>query len=207
MARLFTLTHGKDKGEMKYLLFALCVTSCVATATQMEGFGASYYQDDLSIPDYDPHKSLVPDIIVGDNIYTMELSRLTDMAKTTGVTVNQDNHASWLCLASEGVNYWFISDNEMGHGDLTSIAIARAEQQGNCSPYKGHLSITIKGTPLLDASFEKISSIFLNKSDGNIVQYCTNTKNYGDFTQMNCLQYFFENKSIKGVIISQITSN
>lgn len=192
---------------MKYLLFALCVTSCVATATQMKGFGASYYQDDLSIPDYDTHKSLVPSIIVGDNIYTMELSRLTDMAKTTGVTVNQDNHASWLCLASEGVNYWFISDNEMGHGDLTSIAIARTEQQGNCSPYKGHLSITIKGTPLLDASFEKISSIFLNKPDGNIVQYCTKTKNYGDFTQMNCLQYFFENKSIKGVIISQITSN
>lgn len=192
---------------MKYLLFALCVTSCVATATQMEGFGASYYQDDSSISDYDTHKSLVPSIIVGDNVYTMELSRLTDMAKTTGVTVNQDNHASWLCLASEGVNYWFISDNEMGHGDLTSIAIARTEQQGNCSPYKGHLSITIKGTPLLDASFEKISSIFLNKPDGNIVQYCTNTKNYGDFTQMNSLQYFFENKSIKGVIISQVTSN
>lgn len=192
---------------MKYLLLALSVISFVAMATQMEGFGANYYQDDSSIPSYDTSKSLVPNVIVGDNVYTMEFSNLINIAKTTGVTVNQGNQASWLCLASKGVNYWFISDNEMGQGDLTSIAIAKAEQQGNCSPYKGGLSITIKGTPLLDASFENISSIFLNKPNGNIVQYCTNTKNYGNFTQMNCLQYFFENKSIKGVIINQITSN
>ncbi|EMJ3206355.1 hypothetical protein V7N61_001600 [Salmonella enterica] len=192
---------------MKYLLLALSVTSSVAMATQMEGFGANYYQDDSSIPNYDTSKSLVPNVIIGDNVYTMEFSSLIDIAKTTGVTVNQGNQASWLCLASKGVNYWFISDNEMGQGDLTSIAIAKAEQQGNCSPYKGDLSITIKGTPLLDASFENISSIFLNKPNGNTVQYCTNTKNYGGFTQMNCLQYFFKNKSIKGVIINQITSN
>jgi len=192
---------------MKYLLLALSVTSSVATATQMEGFGTNYYQGDSSIPYYDTNKSLVPNVIVGDNVYTMEFSSLLDIAKTTGVTVNQGNQASWLCLASRGINYWFISDNEMGQGDLTSIAITKAEQQANCSPYKGDLSITIKGIPLLDASFENISSIFRNKPNGNTVQYCTNTKNYGDFTQMNCLQYFFEKKSIKGVIINQITSN
>lgn len=192
---------------MKYLILALSITSSVAMATQMEGFGANYYQDDSSIPNYDTNKSLVPDVIVGDNVYTMEFSSLTDIAKTAGGTVNQGNQASWLCLVSKGVNYWFISDNEMGQGDLTSIAITKAEPQKNCSSYNGDLNVTVKGVPLLSASLENISSIFQKKSSGNTVQYCTNTKSYGDFIQMNCLQYFFEKNNVKGVIISQITSN
>ncbi|MGV3345196.1 hypothetical protein ACGVWS_05415 [Enterobacteriaceae bacterium LUAb1] len=192
---------------MKYLILALSITSSVAMATQMEGFGANYYQDDSSIPNYDTNKSLVPDVIVGDNVYTMEFSSLTDIAKTASGTVNQGNQASWLCLASKGVNYWFISDNEMGQGDLTSIAITKAEPQKSCSSYNGDLNVTVKGVPLLSASLENISSIFPKKSSGNTVQYCTNTKSYGDFTQMNCLQYFFEKNNVKGVIINQITSN
>ncbi|WP_241607510.1 hypothetical protein [Rosenbergiella australiborealis] len=192
---------------MKYLILALSITSSVAMATQMEGFGANYYHDDLSPPNYDTNKNLVPDVIVGDNVYTMEFSSLTDIAKTAGGKVNQGNQASWLCLASKGVNYWFISDNEMGQGDLTSIAISKAEPQKNCSFYNGDLNVTIKGVPLLSASLEKISSIFPKKSSENTVQYCTNTKSYGDFIQMNCLQYFFEKNNVKGVIINQITSN
>ncbi|QKJ87637.1 hypothetical protein PMPD1_2698 [Paramixta manurensis] len=192
---------------MKYLLLTLCILSSVAMATQMEGFGANYYQDDSSIPNYNTNKNLAPDVIVGDDVYAMEFSSLTDIAKTAGVTVNQGNQASWLCLTSKGVNYWFISDNEMGQGDLTSIAIAKAEPQENCTPYKSDLSVTVKGIPLQGASLKNFSSIFLNKPNGNTVQYCTNTKNYGDFTQMNCLQFFFENRNIKGVIINQITSN
>jgi hypothetical protein len=90
---------------------------------------------------------------------------------------------------------------------FTSIAIAKSAQQKSCVPYSGDLSVTIKGIPLLSTSSENLSSIFPNKSNSNTVQYCTNTRNYGDFTQMNSIHYFFENNNIKGVFISQISSN
>ena len=192
---------------MKYLLPILAITPPVAIAKQMEGFGANYYQDDLSISQYDTNKGLVPDIIIGDNIFVMEFSHLADITKTTGVAVNQGDQASWLCLASDNVNYWFISDNEMGQGDLTSIAIAKAGRQKGCSSYHGDLSVTVKGIPLLSASLKNVSSTFSNKPNGNIIQYCTDTKSYGDFTQMNCLQYYFKNKKVIGLFISQVTSN
>lgn len=192
---------------MKYFLLALSITSSVAMATQMEGFGTNYYQDDSSIPNYDTNKNLEPDIIVGGNVYVMEFSRLADIAKTAGVMVNHDNQTSWLCLHSKGINYWFISNNEMGQGDLTSIAIARAVQPKNCSSYSGDLSVTVKNIPLISASLENLSSVFTHKPNSNTVQYCTNTQKYGDFTQMNCIQYFFKNKNINGVFVSQVTSN
>lgn len=194
---------------MKYLPLVLSVIPSAAMATQMEGFGANYYQHDSSIPAYDTSKNLMPEVIVGNNTYVMEFSSLADIAKNAGVPVNHGDGALWLCLASKGTNYWFISDNEMGQGDLTSVALAKSARQKSCVPYNGDLSVTVKGISLLSASLENLSSIFQNNPDpgGNTVQYCTNTSSYGSFTQMNCVQYFFENKNIKGVIISQITSN
>lgn len=192
---------------MKYLLVLAAVVSPVGMATQMEGFGANYDQDDSYIANYDTNKGLAPEVIIGDSIFVMEFSRLSDIAKTTGVAVNQSEQASWLCLAAKGIDYWFISDNEMGQGDLTSVAIATSRQYKGCSHYNGDVSVTIKGVPLLNASPENLSSTFSNNPDGNIIQYCADTKTYGDFTQLNCLQYFFENKNVKGVFISQVTSS
>lgn len=192
---------------MKYIILALAaMASPVAMSMQMTGFGANYYQDDSSIPNYDTNKNLSPYVIVGDSIFVMEFSNLADIAKATGLTVHQGDQASWLCLNSKDVDYWFISDNEMGQGDLTSIALAKSEQQKECSAYSGDLSVSIKGIPLLKAPLEKLSSIFSRKPAGNVIQYCSDT-NYGDFTQMNCIKYYVENKKVSGLFISQITAS
>ncbi|NUU69195.1 hypothetical protein HQN64_24365 [Enterobacteriaceae bacterium BIT-l23] len=173
----------------------------------MEGFGADYYHDDSSVISHDANKNLVPDVIVGSDFFVMEFIRLADIAKDTGVVVNQDDRASWLCLASGGVNYWSISDNEIGQGDLTSIAIARDGQQIGCSPYSNDLSVRVKGISFLGASSENFALMSEDEQGSNTIQYCTDTQSYGDFIQMNCLQYYVENKSVKGVLIIQVTSN
>jgi len=193
---------------MKYIAIVLAVmASPAAISMQMEGFGANYYQDDASVPEYDTNKDLSPHVIIDDNMFLMEYSTLADIAKTTDVTINKGDQASWLCLNSKGVNYWFISDNEMGQGDLTSIAVARNERTKGCYSYSGDLGVTIKGIPLLNMTLKKISSSFSNTPDANVFRYCNDTKTYGDFTQMNCLQYNLKDKNVEGVIISQVTSN
>lgn len=193
---------------MKYIAVALAVmASPAAMAMQMQGFGANYYQDDASVPEYDTNKDLSPHVIIGDNMFVMEYSTLADIAKVADLTVNKGDQASWLCLSSKGVSYWFISDNEMGQGDLTSIAIARDERAKGCYSYSGDLSVTVKGVPLLNMTLKNIRPTFSNTSDTNIIRYCNNTRTYGDFTQVNCLQYNFKDKNVEGVIISQITSS
>lgn len=193
---------------MKNIALALAVmASPAAMSMQMEGFGANYYQDDASVPEYNTNKDLSPHVIVGDNVFVIEYSPLADIAKTTDVTINKGDQASWLCLNSKGVNYWFISDNEMGQGNLTSIAVARNERTKGCYSYSDDLSVTIKGIPLLNMTLKNISSSFSDTSDAKVFRYCNDTKIYGDFTQMNCLQYNLKDKNVEGVIISQITTN
>jgi hypothetical protein len=192
---------------MKKFLVGLLIVSPVAMATQMQGFGATYYQDDSTITDYSTNRSLVPNVVVGDNTYVMENSSLSNIARTAHTVVNQDSQASWICLNAKEVNYWFISDNEMGNGDLTAIAVAKDGKHERCSSYSGDLNVTVKGIPLLGSPVESIASVFSNQPDGDKIQYCSETRRYGDYTQSNCLQYYLENKKTVGVVISQITTN
>lgn len=192
---------------MRLPLLILTLFSPVVMATHMAGFGANYYDEESSVTYYNTHKDLVPEVIIGDRIFAMEMSRLVDIAKQTGVVVNRDGFASWLCLTSENITYWFISDNEMGQGDLTAIAIAREGKQKGCSAYKSYLNVFVKGIPLLGASTDTLFAAFSSKPKGKITQYCNDSRRYGDFTQSNCLQYYREKGIIKGVIISQITAS
>lgn len=192
---------------MKYILLTLAIVSPAVMATHMTGFGANYYQDDSTIANYDTSKGLVPDIIIGGNRYIMESDSLIDIKKITGATLNKDDQASWLCLTDKGITYWFISDNEMGQGDLTAIAIAKDEQPKGCSSYKGDLHVSIKDIPLLSASLGSITTAFSNQPNSNTFQYCADTPGKNGFTQMNCLHYFFVKNNVKGVLMSQITSN
>lgn len=196
------------KCKMKSLLIIfVAVFSSVLMAKPMTGFGANYYNEESSVIYYSTHKDLVPKVVIGDRLFLFEVSCLTDIAKQTGAVVNRDDFASWLCLTSENITYWFISDNEMGQGDLTAIAIAREEKQKGCSAYKRYLNVSVKGIPLLGASTDTLFATFSSKPEGKITQYCNDSRHYGDFTQSNCLQYYREKGITKGVIISQITAS
>ena len=130
---------------------------------------------------------------------------MDDIAKHTGITINRDDQASWLCLKSEGVNYWFISDNEMGHGNVTAIGIA--EGNSNCKAFKDGLEVSINDVPLLNASKEKVSSYFSNKPEKDIFMYCNDTKVSDKYMQGNCIQYYLKEEVIQGVFISQLTTS
>lgn len=173
----------------------------------MKGFGARYYDEDTEnyADEHDTNKSLIPDVIIGGDSYVMESSTLDDIAKHTGITVNKDDQASWVCLKSEGINYWFISDNEMGQGDLTAIGIAA--ENSNCKAFKDRLKVSINDVPLLNSSKEKVSFYFSNRPKKDIIMYCNDTKVSDVYMQGNCVQYYFKGEKIQGVFISQLTTS
>lgn len=192
---------------MKYTLLILILLSNACFAARMQGFGAKYYDEDTEnyLDEHDTTKSLIPDVIIGRDSYVMESSTLDDIAKHTGITVNKDDQASWICLKSEDVNYWFISDNEMGQGDLTAIGISAGNS--NCKAFKDRLVVSINDVPLLNASKEKVFSFFSSRPKKDIVMYCNDTKVSDEYIQGNCIQYYLKGEVIQGIFISQITTS
>lgn len=192
---------------MKHFLVLLTLMTNVCVADAMKGFGARYYDKDTEhySDTYRTDKDLIPNIVIGSNTYKMESSTLINIATDTGVEVNKDNQANWICLKSQGVNYWFISDNEIGGGDLTTIAIAK--DGSDCIPFEDKINISIKNTPLLAMSKKKISSYFSHEPVKDIVMYYKEVKTTDEYTQGNSIQYFLKGEHVQGLFISQGTTN
>lgn len=189
---------------MKYHLLFLCLVVSTGMAAQMTGFGARYY-DDITETYSDNHqtdKDLTPIIVVGSTKYKFEVNTVESIAKNAGVKVNRDSLASWICLKSRDINYWFISDNEMGNGDLTAIAIAK---DGDCPIYKGNLQVSVNA-PLL-TSKEAISDFFNSKPKKDIVMYYKDVKKSDGYTQSNSIMYYLKGERVQGISISQGTTN
>lgn len=190
---------------MRYPLLFLFLVAGTCGATQMTGFGARYY-DDMTESYSDIHKTdknLTPVIVLGSNKYKFEVDTVKSIAKNAGVKVNKDSQASWLCLKSKDLNYWFISDNEMGAGDLTAISIAR--DNSDCTPYNGNLQVSINA-PML-TSKEEISSYFNEIPKKDIVMYYKDVKKSDEYTQNNSIMYYLKGERIQGISISQGTTN
>ncbi|EKY3233293.1 hypothetical protein SMY33_004005 [Cronobacter malonaticus] len=190
---------------MKYNLILLCLIAGTCGAAHMTGFGARYYDDITEVysDNHETDKDLVPVIAIGTTEYKFEVNTLASIAKNADVKVNKDNLASWICLKSGDINYWFISDNEMGAGDLTAVAIAK--DGSPCPLYKGVLKVSVKA-PVLTTK-EEVANYFNNKLKKDIVMYYKDIKKSDKYTQSNSIMYYLKDDKVQGVIVSQGTTN
>ncbi|MFY9994266.1 MAG: hypothetical protein WAK61_04610 [Leclercia sp.] len=195
---------------MKYLsiLVLLLITTSEHTfAAQMTGFARSYYQDERALQEVASTHSLLPNITLGSKSILMETSTLAEIAEAP---FHKDSSATWLCLRStEDINYWFISDNEMGKGLLTAIAIAKDGNHKECITTAEPIRVSITGLSLLEATRQDLIHTFGNiasiKKDAFL--YYQETPVDNGFTQSNTVTYYLDGDRVRGVIIGQITSS
>jgi len=176
-------------------------------ADQMSGFATQYYQEDLSLPEIASAFPLSPVVTIGNKAIQMETTSLTDIAD---IPIQIDSSARWLCLHSkDGINYWFISDNEMGRGLLTAIAMAKDGNYKECVASPASIRVSIGKRSLLDASRQDIAQSFGNNEEikKEAVLFYQETPVQGGFIQSNTVSYYFNGEKVRGVIVGQITSN
>lgn len=193
--------------RLSTLFLVLLSASQYVYAEQMTGFAKQYYQEDISIPEFAAAFPLSPVVTIGNKAIQMETTSLTDIAD---IPIQIDSSARWLCLHSkDGINYWFISDNEMGRGLLTAIAMAKDGNHKECVASPASIRVSIGKRSLLDASRQDIAQSFGNNEEikKEAVLFYQETPVQGGFTQSNTVSYYFNGKKVRGVIVGQITSN
>lgn len=190
---------------MKYILFVLIVMTGTCPAASMSGFGARYYNEDTEnySDNHKTDKALTPEIILNKHKYRMEVSTIDTIANDAGVNVNEDEQSTWVCLSSKGINYWFISDSVMGHGDLTTIAVAK--DNSRCTAYNGELYVSVNA-PMF-ASKKEITLYFSVMPRSDIVMYYNDVMKSDEYMQSNSIQYILKDDQVQGIFISQGTTN
>ncbi|MEB5752083.1 hypothetical protein MXF13_19655 [Leclercia adecarboxylata] len=192
---------------LSFLTLILLSACHHAFAAKMTGFAEQYYQDDLYSQEVVSQQPISPTITIGNKAIQMEATSLTDIADTP---IQTDSSARWVCLHSQdGVNYWFISDNEMGRGLLTAIAIAKDGNHKECVASPEFIRVSIAKISLLDTNRQDIAQSFgINEvPEKEAFLFYRETPVQGEFTQSNTLSYYFNGEKVRGVIVGQITSN
>ncbi|WP_241239498.1 hypothetical protein [Enterobacter bugandensis] len=194
---------------MKVLLILAALLFLVqnASAAQMSGFAARYYQDDGTTPEEPTKVPLYPTITIGKKTVQMEVTHLADISSTP---VNKDRSARWICIHDDdGTNYWFISDNEMGAGLLTALAIARDGVHKECAKTTEPVRVSVANVPLLNATHGNLVKLFGHKelATKKAMLFYHETPVQDGFIQSNTVSYSFDDEKVRGVIIGQITSN
>ena len=191
---------------MKRLLLLVAISSHVS-ASEMTGFATQYYNEDDSLTGISSKLPLTPTITVGKKTMKMEVTHLTDISSTP---VNKDDSARWVCLHDDsGTTYWFISDDEMGAGLLTALAIAQDGIHKECAKTTEHVSVSVANVPLLNATHEDLVKLSGMKeiAKKKAMLFYQETPVQEEFIKSNTVTYYFNGEKVRGVIIGQITSN
>ena len=214
MGTFSTLTNGITvlhirvyKMKVLLILAALLFLVQNASAAQMSGFAARYYQDDGTTPEEPTKVPLYPTITIGKKTVQMEVTHLSDITSTP---VNKDRFARWFCLHDDDdTNYWFISDNEMGAGLLTALVIAKDGIHNECAKTTEPVRVSVANVPLLNATHGNLVKLFDNKeiATKKAMLFYHETPVQDGFIQSNTVSYSFDDEKVRGVIIGQITSN
>ncbi|MCU6427663.1 hypothetical protein KWH77_15770 [Enterobacter sichuanensis] len=173
----------------------------------MTGFATQYYNEDDSLAEISTTLPLSPTITIGKKTVQMEVTPLVDISSTT---VQKGSSARWVCLHDDdGTNYWFISDNEMGAGLLTALAIAQDGIHKECAKTTEHVSVSVTNVPLLNAMRGNLVKLFGKKeiAKNNAMLFYQETPVQNGFIRSNTVSYYFDSEKVRGVIIGQITSN
>lgn len=189
------------------LLPLLVAVSSHVSATEMTGFATQYYDEDGSLTEISTTMPLTPTITIGKKTVQMEVTHLADISSTP---VNKDSSTRWVCLHDDdGTNYWFISDNEMGAGLLTALAIARDGIHKECAKTTEPARVSVANVPLLNATHGNLVKLFGNKelATKKAMLFYHETPVQDGFIQSNTVSYSFDDEKVRGVIIGQITSN
>lgn len=191
---------------MKRLLLLVAISSHVS-ASEMTGFATQYYNENGSLTEISSKLPLTPIITVGKKTMKMEVTHLTDISSTP---VNKDDYARWVCLHDDsGTTYWFISDNEMGAGLLTALAVAKDGIHKECAKTTEHVSVSVANVPLLNATHEDLVKLSGMKeiAKKKTMLFYQETPVQEGFIKSNTVTYYFNGEKVRGVIIGQITSN
>ena len=148
---------------------ALATSSGYAAGGGLSGMGANIFSDSFfHFSQANLKTPPVTSMTVGRMRVLLQQTRLSDLRKAFGGTVNQQGAAYWLCYTINGpsgqaAKVWFLSKS-LGGGDFVMMVAAEASSpsgaSADCSPAPAGFSVPVMGIPGLGATTADLKAHF-----------------------------------------------
>jgi len=188
------------------LLAALVLGSLPANAAQLGGMGQMIFGNSFNFSKANLEKAPVKEIRVGKLAVTLQRTRLADVQKAFGGTIQTDGEgggkAAWLCYASEGANTWFIS-NALGGFEFVMMVAAEssARPAGGCDTAPAGFAAPDFGIPGLGAKAADLKAAFGAASGSKIAYRSDRPGGYSDIAQY--IGYVLKGGKVSGLGVGE----
>lgn len=155
------------------LAVSLCAVPGIAAAASLSGMGANLYGNYFNFPKPNLEKHPVDKITAGKLAVTLQRTRLKDVQKVFGGTIQQDGGATWLCYHTADANSWFISNALGGEEFVMIVAVEAATSKvpGDCEAASEAFVTPVFDVPGLGATTAELKAHFGKISGGSKVSF------------------------------------
>ena len=182
-------------------LAALVVTP--ASAAGLTGMGAAIYGNTFNFKKANLTEAPVSKITVGKLNVGLETTRMAEIQKAFGGTVQQSGEATWLCYHAEDTNTWFISNAFGGQEFVMMVAVeASSKTPGDCEPANEKFAPPVFNVPGIGAKTADIKAHFGAASSGNKISFRADRPGgYSDIAQY--LGYVLKGGTVTGIGVGE----
>ena len=183
-------------------LLAALVLATPAEAAGLSGMGAAIFGNSFNFKQANLEEPPVKAIKVGKLSVGLQTTRLVDVQKTFGGTLQSDGDATWLCYHAADTNSWFISNAFGGQEFVMMVAVeASSKIPGDCEAAAEKFEPPVFEVPGVGAKLADLKAHFGAASGSKIAYRADRPGGYSDIAQY--LGYVLKGGTVSGIGVGE----
>jgi hypothetical protein len=196
-----------EKSPQMRLKFAVALLAAVAfavpaSAAGLSGMGLAIYGNTFNFKKANLEKAPVNKITVGKLSVGLQTTKMKDIQKAFGGTVQGNGEATWLCYHAEDTNTWFISNAFGGQEFVMMVAVeANKNTPGDCEAPNDKFSPPVFDVPGVGAALADLKAHFGAASGSKVSYRADRPGGYSDIAQY--LGYMLKGGKVSGIGVGE----
>lgn len=190
--------------RVKFILsvFAVLAIATPAHAAGLTGMGQAIYGNTFNFKKANLEKAPVEKITAGKLNVGLQTTKLRDVQKAFGGTIQTTGEATWLCYHKDDTNSWFISNAFGGQEFVMMVAVeANTNMPGDCEEPNAKFSVPVFDVPGVGAKLAELKAHFGAASGSKVSYRSDRPGGYSDIAQY--LGYMLKGGTVTGIGVGE----
>jgi hypothetical protein len=189
------------------LAIAALVAATIALASPaaedgLSGMGLAIYGNTFNFKKANLDKAPVGKITVGKVTVGLQTTKMRDLQKSFGGTLQSNGEATWLCYHAADTNTWFISNAFGGQEFVMMVAVeASTKTPGDCEEPNEKFSPPVFDVPGVGAKLSELKERFGAASGSKVSYRADRPGGYSDIAQY--LGYMLKGGTVSGIGVGE----
>jgi len=190
--------------RVKLVLSALALLALATPveAAGLSGMGAAIYGNSFGFKKANLDKAPVNKIVAGKLTVGLQTTKMKEVQKAFGGTIQSTGEATWLCYHKDDTNTWFISNAFGGQEFVMMVAVeVNKGTPGDCEAASDKFKPPVFDVPGIGAKLADLKSHFGAANGSKVAYRADRPGGYSDIAQY--LGYVLKGGTVTGVGVGE----